>query len=93
MRAMATKSLEFVLAVIWTITANVIIQSGNFKLFREIFNYLQKQHRNAYNIVPMNGVYAFATPRQEYVWKALCVTYVRYVCMKFPSVREYLSKN
>jgi hypothetical protein len=89
-----SKVIEKILAIGWAIAANVIIFLGDLTLFRKIFNYLEKkQYKSSKVTINQDGEFVSAIPNQELFWRALCVTYVRYVCIKIPLVGEYLSKN
>ncbi|MEY3302942.1 MAG: hypothetical protein RLZZ139_1315 [Cyanobacteriota bacterium] len=90
-----SKVIEKILAIGWAIAANVIIflGDGDLTLFRKIFNYLEKKQYKSSVTINQDGEFVSAIPNQELFWRALCVTYVRYVCIKIPLVGEYLSKN
>lgn len=83
MKRLFNNSLEFVLAAIWTITARLIILSGNTVLLRDVFNWTQKQHRYYYNQLVLNDDFeaVHKHPIKEFITRAIAVTYVRYVCM------------
>lgn len=95
MKNAASKGLEIVLAVAWQVAARVIILSGNLKLFRDIFDYTRQRHRYYYDQLTFDdkGECVHKHPKSEFVWRAIAVTYVRYVCLKFPVVQEILAST
>lgn len=95
MKSIASKSLEFVLAVAWQVAARVIILSGNLMLFRKVFDYTQRKHRSYYDMLTFDdkGECVHKHPGREFIWRAIAVTYVRYACLKFPLVQEVLAST
>ena len=80
MKSLSNKCLELLLAAIWVSVAKLIILSNNHK---KMFNYTQKQHRKYYDQLVINDDYNAVCkyPLREFIWRAIAVTYVRYVCM------------
>lgn len=96
MKNVASKGFEIVLAVAWQVAARAIILSGNLKLFRDIFDYTQKSHRYYYDQLIFDDkgeCVVHKHPKREFIWRAIAVTYVRYVCLKFPLVQEVLAST
>lgn len=95
MKNVASKAFEIVLAVAWQVAARVIILSGNLKLFRTVFDYTQRKHRHYYDPICFDdkGNAVNVYPKREFIWRAIAVTYVRYVCLKLPVVQEVLAST